>query len=287
MDYYAEIRAFYDWNTFNSVPADAQALWHALMHLNNKCAIKVNGQWMWRVEFTVANGTLESMLRFSRTQLDRMRNILIQSGRIGYRKGRGNQSGTYRLILFDTQYVTQTVTQFDTQTDTQSATQTDTQVWHKPIPLNNTTSNYNNNSSSACARTREGELPKKPYGEFQNVMLDDGDLSGLYTREWDKPTVEAAIEWLSQYKRDNREKSVTVKDDYAYIKRIAIPAVLEQQARLKAKSNIGAPAALATPSSQPKKQGIKLAQSAPGERERQAVKEMHDFLQDQHAGGNT
>lgn len=136
LNYIAEIRAFYDWTTFNPVPADAQALWHTLMHLNNKCAVKIDGQWLWRVEFTIANGTLESILKFSRTQLDRMRNALVQAGRIEYRKGRGNQSGTYRLIPFDTQYVAQTVTQ----ADTQSVTQPVTQVWRKLCTI----SNYNN-----------------------------------------------------------------------------------------------------------------------------------------------
>lgn len=155
MNYIAEIRAFYDWTTFNSIPADAQALWHALMYLNNKCAIQVRGQWLWRVEFTVANTTLESILKFSRSQLDRMRNVLIQSGRIGYRKGRGNQSGTYRLIPFDTQYVTQTVTYSATQTDTQTATQ----VWHNLGTLNNNTYTPNSNlfyGDGGDARGRAG-----------------------------------------------------------------------------------------------------------------------------------
>ncbi|MEG2000530.1 MAG: hypothetical protein RR053_03940 [Evtepia sp.] len=127
MTYIPEIKAFYDWLQFNTIPADAQALWHALMYLNNKCAQQVDGVWCWRVEFTVANTTLQSILKFSRTQLDRMRNILIQSGRIVYEKGRGNQSGTYKIISLATQYVPQS----DTQADTQSDTQADTQMCRK------------------------------------------------------------------------------------------------------------------------------------------------------------
>ena len=177
MNYIAEIRAFYDWVQFNLIPADAQALWHALMYLNNKCAIQINGQWFWRVEFTVANTTLQSMLKFSRTQLDRMRNVLIQTRRIEYRKGRGNQSGTYRMIPFDTQYVTQTVTHPATQTDTQ----TDTQVWRTLRPLNNnnntntSTGNYNAlfaADDGSAGATRETEKIVGEYLVNRDLVLD-------------------------------------------------------------------------------------------------------------------
>jgi hypothetical protein len=175
LNYIAEIRAFYDWVQFNLTPADAQALWQALMYLNNKCAIQINGQWFWRVEFTVANTTLQSMLKFSRTQLDRMRNVLIQSRRIEYRKGRGNQSGTYRMIPFDTQYVAQTVTHSVTQTDTQ----TDTQVWRNLRPLNNNTSTSTGNSNfsfvvedGSAGETREAEKIVGDYLVNRDLVLD-------------------------------------------------------------------------------------------------------------------
>lgn len=129
MNYIAEIRAFYDWKQTNKLTADAQALWHTLMHINNKCAVCIDGEWLWRVEFRVSNQTLLSYLEFSRTQLDRMRNDLIQRGRIRYRKGKGNQCGTYQMIPFNTQYVAQTVTQ--------PGTQTGTQLWRKQVLLNN------------------------------------------------------------------------------------------------------------------------------------------------------
>jgi len=92
MNYIQEIRAFYDWLLTNPIPADAQALWHALMYINNKCG--------WQERFTVANTTLLSMLGFSRPQLDRMRNLLIQVGRIEYEKRKGRQAGIYRIIPF-------------------------------------------------------------------------------------------------------------------------------------------------------------------------------------------
>ena len=155
LNYIAEIRAFYDWVQFNPIPAGAQALWHTLMYLNNKCAIQVDGQWYWRVEFSVSNTTLLSILKFSRQQLDRMRNALIQAGRIEYKKGRGNQSGFYKMNPFDANYVTQAVTQ----SDTQIVTQVFTQTGHSCCTLNNNNINPNPNLSNddvdGDARTRD------------------------------------------------------------------------------------------------------------------------------------
>lgn len=144
MNYISEVNSFYNWLSFNPLPSGAQALWHYLLQKNCRCAGKIGEQWLWRTEFSVANSTAESILRFSRTQLDRMRNELVQAGRIGYKKGRGNQSGIYKIIPFGeyeevvingvaywkklvTHYVTQTGAQTVTQTDTQIDTQTDTQ----------------------------------------------------------------------------------------------------------------------------------------------------------------
>ena len=141
MNYIVEMSSFYNWIMFNPIPADAQALWHALMFFNNKCAVKICDEWYWRVEFTVTNSMLTSVLAFSRQQLDRMRNVLIQSGRIVYRKGKGNQSGTYKFIPFDTSVMESSVENFSekvwissvSHNVTQSVTQLDTQMLHKPL----------------------------------------------------------------------------------------------------------------------------------------------------------
>lgn len=156
MNYIAEINSFYNWVTFNPLPADAQALWHVLMQMNNRCAVKVNDEWYWRVEFSISNMTVSSMLKFSRQQLDRMRNVLIQAGRISYKKGKGNQSGTYKIIPFDKSYVDNYVDNFPerlwintalnnvTQDDTQIVTQTDTQTGHNLLHKPDTNSDLCN-----------------------------------------------------------------------------------------------------------------------------------------------
>lgn len=167
MDYISEIRAFFDWLQLNPLPADAQALWHMLIYVNNKCAIHIDGTWCWLLEFTVPNKTLTSMLGFSRTQLDRMRNTLIQRGRILYKKGCGNQAGTYQLIPFGEHYVTQTVTH--------PVTQKVTQVRLKVKPLNNTIYTDNSNSLSGGgegAATSEGEKAVRDFAIEEGDDLD-------------------------------------------------------------------------------------------------------------------
>lgn len=182
MNYISEINGFYHWVMLNPLPPDAQALWHILMQMNNRCAVKLDGSWFWRVEFAVPNTTLLSILTFSRQQLDRMRNVLIQAGRIVYKKGKGNQSGIYKIIPFDnslteyyvdnvvenvwvatdTTFVSHNVTQFDTQLDTQFDTQSGHKLIHKADTnenlcnimgtLINSNNNYNNiyNNTSLC-----------------------------------------------------------------------------------------------------------------------------------------
>lgn len=171
MNYIAEVNGFYNWINFNSIPADAQALWHLLMQMNNRCAVKIQNDWYWRVEFSVSNSKLTSILEFSRQQLDRMRNVLIQTGRIAYKKGKGSQSGTYKIIPFDDsivenyvdsfpekvwtiQIVQNNVTQFDTQSIvsnnfTQTVTQPDTQSGHKLIHKAGTNPNLCNIMSTS------------------------------------------------------------------------------------------------------------------------------------------
>lgn len=172
MNYIAEIRAFYDWLQLNQLPADAQALWHLLMHFNNKAARKQGDSWMWPEKFTVANSTITSILSFSRQQLDRMRNVLIQAGRIEYKKGQGSRSGTYRLIPFDANYVTQSVTQTVTQTGHKPDTNPDLcNIFGTYIIGNSNPNNNDNSGDGGGARTREAS------SQALDAYLADRDLN--------------------------------------------------------------------------------------------------------------
>ncbi|MEG6615361.1 DnaD domain protein [Peptococcaceae bacterium 1198_IL3148] len=93
MNYLTEILAFTEWKEVNQLPASAIALWYELMAICNKTG--------WRQEFTVPNGLLQIKAGISRKEFDRARQLLIQAGRIQYKKsGRVNQAGKYILIPF-------------------------------------------------------------------------------------------------------------------------------------------------------------------------------------------
>lgn len=93
VNYLQEIVAFNEWKEVNQLPATAIALWHELMAINNKCG--------WQQEFTVPNGLLQIKAGLSRKQFDAARLLLIQKGRITYKKSNNvNQAGKYSMIPF-------------------------------------------------------------------------------------------------------------------------------------------------------------------------------------------
>lgn len=97
MNYLKELNAFYDWLELNSMSVSAIVLWHALMHINNKCG--------WAPEFTVAISVLETKTGLKRRTIERARNELTQKQRITWKSRKGNQSAAYSIVrLFDTQY---------------------------------------------------------------------------------------------------------------------------------------------------------------------------------------
>jgi hypothetical protein len=91
VNYLAEIVVFSEWKEVNPLPASAIALWYELMAICNKTG--------WRQEFTVANGLLQAKCSLSRKEFDHARSVLINFGRIRYKKSdRVNQAGKYSLI---------------------------------------------------------------------------------------------------------------------------------------------------------------------------------------------
>jgi len=92
MNYIQEINAFYDWLETNSLPKSSIALWHALMHINNKAR--------WANSFEVAISTIEFKTGFKRSELFEARNILSQKGRITWKARGGNLAATYSMIPF-------------------------------------------------------------------------------------------------------------------------------------------------------------------------------------------
>lgn len=89
MNYIAQIRAFYDLLPINPLSTGQIALWHALMHINNRCA--------WIEWFTAANPTLESLSGLTRQAIIKARNVLKQKGYIDF-KSRERQASFYKVI---------------------------------------------------------------------------------------------------------------------------------------------------------------------------------------------
>lgn len=85
-----------------------------------------------------------------------------------YKKGKGNQCGTYKLIPFGANYVTQTVTQLETQTDTQVWSQTGQN--HGTL-INNNIYPPNVNSNSFFDGDDEQARPRENDG-VENLLSD-------------------------------------------------------------------------------------------------------------------
>jgi hypothetical protein len=90
LNYIREINAFYDWLETNRLSLSAIALWHALMHINNKAA--------WTDEFAVAVSVLCVKTGLSPRGVTEARNELKNKGRITWQSRKGNQSAIYRII---------------------------------------------------------------------------------------------------------------------------------------------------------------------------------------------
>lgn len=93
MNYLEQIVAFHRWKEVNPLPASAIALWFELMAVCNKAG--------WPEEFTVPNAVVQSTAGLSRKEFDRARQMLIDLGRLSYKKSqRVNNAGKYTLIPF-------------------------------------------------------------------------------------------------------------------------------------------------------------------------------------------
>ncbi|GAB4074306.1 hypothetical protein GCM10028778_18090 [Barrientosiimonas marina] len=90
MNYIKELNAFYDQMVFNPLSGSAQAVWHALMHFNNKSG--------WQASFTVPATMLEFISGVKGTTFKRARTELIEKDYIDVTPGSGNQAATYRMI---------------------------------------------------------------------------------------------------------------------------------------------------------------------------------------------
>lgn len=90
MNYIKQVKAFYDRLEENPLSTSAIALWHALMHANNKAG--------WTEEFSVAASLLCFRSGLAERTVSKARNELKQKGFIDFRSRKGNRSAIYKIM---------------------------------------------------------------------------------------------------------------------------------------------------------------------------------------------
>ena len=113
MNYIKEIRAFYDSVNVKPLSTGQIALWHALMHINNK-----NN---WSEWFSVPGITLELLTGLSRSAIFKNRNALKQAGLIEF-KANGTRAASYKMIAQFNETISNSA-QDSTQDSAQNSTQ--------------------------------------------------------------------------------------------------------------------------------------------------------------------
>lgn len=90
INYIRQVQAFNDRLLSNPLSSGQIALWHALMHINNKCT--------WIEWFTAANLSLEALCGLSRQGIAKSRNVLKQEGLIDF-KSNGTKATSYTIKI--------------------------------------------------------------------------------------------------------------------------------------------------------------------------------------------
>lgn len=186
MNYIQQILAFYDRQMINPLSSGQIALWHALMHVNNKCN--------WIEWFSVANQTLESLSGLSRQGVLKARNVLKQEGLIEF-KSNGTKATNYRIKTLTTsnsvQVGIQDSVQVGIQNSVQSSIQSGVQSSSTLNKQNKTKQNktkYNisllqdNNINNISERDEQTRALQQLYEFYQNNF---GIASGVITQSFE------------------------------------------------------------------------------------------------------
>jgi len=102
MDYFKQVKAFYELMLISPLTSPEIALWHAILHLNNRSG--------WPSELNVPLSTLEFLSGLSTAGVKRARNALTVKGLLQWKSRGGKQSAVYTLVaLYEPQGVPQDV----------------------------------------------------------------------------------------------------------------------------------------------------------------------------------
>ncbi|MGO4890678.1 DnaD domain protein [Anaerobacillus sp. MEB173] len=160
MNYLKELNAFYDRLETNPLSTSAVALWHALMHINNKTG--------WRDQFAVAITALSTKTGLSDRTISKARKELKEKGYITFSSQSGNQPAIYQLCSLVLQY-------HSTQTELQKEVSFLSEPDIKPA-------NHDENCFSKYSETTNENLDAKSYHEEISDKHTDnctGKRSGL------------------------------------------------------------------------------------------------------------
>ncbi|GAB3042124.1 DnaD domain-containing protein [Virgibacillus ainsalahensis] len=90
MNYIKEMNAFYNRIDFQPISSSAVALWHTLMHFNNRCG--------WKKEFSVAASMLQLKAGLKATAFKTARKELQDNGYITFQSRGSNRAAMYQMI---------------------------------------------------------------------------------------------------------------------------------------------------------------------------------------------
>ena len=95
-NYILQINGFWNWRMFNEISHSATDLYFAILHCANKAG--------WVLDISIPNSSLCNLAGIAdRSQLNKIRNQLIQHGLIEYTPGKKGKAGIYRIsVLYDT-----------------------------------------------------------------------------------------------------------------------------------------------------------------------------------------
>ena len=167
MNYIAELNAFHDYLLANQLSPSEIALWHALMHINNRA--------MWKTEFTASNLILQQATGLSASGLAKAKNKLKQRGLIEYIPGKPRQAGTFRLIpLCVNESVEELVDESVEELAEESVEELETSEGTSRGGVSGTIININKdiNTNENREEAEEARAPGIPYQKIVNLYND-------------------------------------------------------------------------------------------------------------------
>lgn len=215
MNYLIEIRLFYEWLETNDLSSSGIALWHGLMYIANRSG--------WRVELNIPLNTIILRTGLSRTTIYKERIELKRYGLIDFIINEGSQSGTYRIISFESRIVAALIPEpddniegpsgFASVTRTQSGTQTGMQ--------NDFVSATRTQTGTQSGNIYKHKLKQgsKKSGESSKEKIKTDDLAFIDDPGWR----EVIRPWL-EFKKSNRQgykSEMSIRKCLTMLKRIS------------------------------------------------------------------